>query len=398
VRVEPGIYKRPRDGKYEITTRDAGGVKRWVTVDGGIKAARERLAIEKAKSAKGELVPAAPRLTFGAAADLWWEAHSVRIRPSTRDSHRSSLRSVLGEFSSTRLTAITPAVVAQYVARMRAAGLKGTTIKGRLSIISMVYKYADRHLGHLGATPVSRLERGERPVSDITPPRVLTDEELAALLEAIDPRHRLLFELLAETGMRSGEGRALIWSNVDFDALELTIEATLPTWGDERAAPKTENSLRTIALTPTMVGKLRKHYLAMGRPFGGEFVFLRPRTSRARFRSYNRDAVEEIMRDARGRVGLDPIMRGRDVIARAPVPHDLRHTHASKLIATGFDMAEIATRLGDTIETVTRTYAHQWDAARRRKDHSARLEAALYGTAMEPTDSAKGPFRTGTAE
>jgi len=39
--------------------------------------------------------------------------------------------------------------------------------------------------------------------------------------------------------------------------------------------------------------------------------------------------------------------------------HDLRHTAASIMLDSDFSLAEVAYLLGDTIETITRTYAHK---------------------------------------
>jgi hypothetical protein len=61
-----------------------------------------------------------------------------------------------------------------------------------------------------------------------------------------------------------------------------------------------------------------------------------------------------------------------------PVGHDLRHTHASRLIALGWDPVEVAKRLGDRVETVLKTYAHEFDARRRGAERRAILEQ-LYG-------------------
>jgi hypothetical protein len=60
--------------------------------------------------------------------------------------------------------------------------------------------------------------------------------------------------------------------------------------------------------------------------------------------------------------------------------HDLRHTHVSRLFASGHDPVAIASRIGDSIQTVLSTYAQEYDAARRRDDESQAL-AALYDRA-----------------
>jgi integrase len=390
VRVEPGIFKRP-DGKLEIGWRDAAGKQRWRVVEGGIKAARAALDIERAKRAKGERVPLAPRLTFTAAGEAWWSAIEPRVRPRTQETYAGHLKRLREEFGTIRLSAITPTLVAAYVARLRAAGAKGWTVRGRLQILSSIYGHAVKRLGYVGDNPVGLLDRGERPsTSDAAPWRVLTDEELTRLLDAIPAEHRLVFELMAQTGLRISEALGLTWSSVDFDAATLTVETQRAHRGAAHVATKTQNSERTITLSPELIAKLRQYRLATGRPGGGEFLLRHTGIYRGHHRApghapYSQSLVNKVMQRARERAGLEPVMRGAKVIARAPVPHDLRHTHASRLIAGGFDVAEVAARLGDTIQTVLSTYAHEFDARGRRKDQSERLGEiyGFLGSAME---------------
>jgi hypothetical protein len=76
-----------------------------------------------------------------------------------------------------------------------------------------------------------------------------------------------------------------------------------------------------------------------------------------------------------------------------PVPHDLSHTHISSLIAAGWDIAEIAARVGDRIETVLRVYSHQFDAKRRSADRRASLEHR-YGVRMATGMATYTPSQT----
>jgi integrase len=175
--------------------------------------------------------------------------------------------------------------------------------------------------------------------------------------------------------VRVSEAAGLIWRNVDLEGGSITVDAQLDPRGERRVPTKTRGSMRTLVVPPALVGKLREHRLASGRPGELELVFRR----RDR-RSYY--AADKLVRAARKRAGLEAIESGGVLIARAPSAHDLRHTHASRLIAAGWDVAEVASRLGDTIATVLRVYAHEWDAVRRRQEQSDRL-AAIYGSAME---------------
>jgi integrase len=392
-RVEQGVYRRP-DGKLEIGWRDAGGRQRWRAVDGGVKAARAELAAEHTKRAKGEQTPDAPRLTFRAAGESWWDLRAVRhTRPQSQVVYRRTLDTLIGEFGSMRLSAITPHLVADYVAREQTAGYKGWTLKARMTILGSVFKHATKRLGYTGTNPVVLMDKREKPTSeDASPRRVLTDDELRKLLDAFDPRDRLLFETIAETGLRNSEARGLVWSNLDLTKGEITVDGQLGQDRPVRVAPKTKHSYRTIAISHTLAVKLREHRLATGRPGDDELVFrywvkYGRNGGTAGYRAYTLQETNLRMRHARERAGLDPIMRGDEMLARAPVPHDLRHTHASRLIAAGWDVAEIAGRLGDTIEMVLKVYAHEWDAVRRRADQRDRLEA-LYG--QRP---ATGPVR-----
>jgi len=52
------------------------------------------------------------------------------------------------------------------------------------------------------------------------------------------------------------------------------------------------------------------------------------------------------------------------------------------LIAAGWDVVEIASRVGDRIETVLNTYSHEFDAKRRSAERRASLEER-YGMATE---------------
>jgi uncharacterized membrane protein len=76
------------------------------------------------------------------------------------------------------------------------------------------------------------------------------------------------------------------------------------------------------------------------------------------------------------------------VVQPAPTFHDLRHTHASALIAQGWDIEEVSKRLGHANVAITqRTYVHEFDAAGRSQDRRDRL-AKLYSVEapVEATD------------
>jgi integrase len=370
IRVESGIYERP-DGRLEIGWRDARSKLRWRVVDGKLKAARAALAQEHAKRARGEDHGANPRLSFDTAADAWWEARVTRLRPATQRAYGPALKHLRAHFGRQRISSITPADVAAYVAA-KSDDLKGWTVKGHLTVLSAVYRYANRHLGVTAPNPVSALDGVERPKTDDSKPkRILNTGELSRLIAAVSPRHRLIFRLAAETGCRLAEVLGLTWEDTDVKGQAITFAYQLDRHG-KRVPLKTARSRRVLEITPGLAGELRKHKLASEKTSPGALVFVR---SSGRGHDH---------RNVGGRVLARAVERAK-LAEPSPTFHDLRHTHASALIADGWDVESVSARLGHTdVATTQRIYIHEFDAANRSDERRAKL-AALYGNPMETT-------------
>src|SRR5437868_2675285 len=93
-KVKPGIWRRKnRKGEwvYEITFRDSAGTQRRQTVPGGMRAAQTALASVQARMGRGERVAPAPRLTFGQAAEAWFEDKAPALADKTRRCYRYAL-------------------------------------------------------------------------------------------------------------------------------------------------------------------------------------------------------------------------------------------------------------------------------------------------------------------
>lgn len=378
-RVETGIYKRTgADGRtaFEIGWRDAQGKQRWRRVEGGITAARRALADEHSRRGRGERVAADPRLKFDAAADAWWEARASKLRAGTRSAYGSALKHLMLAFGGRRLSDIDPTDVARYVTRQQAAGLKGWTIKGQLTALSGIYKFAGRHLGFVGANPVAALDSVERPgTEDEKPKRILSGDELARLLAAVAPSYRLIFEFAAETGARLSEALGVAWGDIDTEAATVHFAHQLDRYSGKRVALKTVRSRRTVEITPTLAAKLREHKMAS--PASGKYdlVF----ATRNGTGHDHRNIGGRVMARAVTLAGLGPIQRDGREVEPAPTFHSLRHTHGSALIAAGWDIEEVSARLGHaSTATTQRAYIHAYDAARRSDGRRDRL-AQLYG-------------------
>lgn len=369
-RVEKGIYRRA-DGAYEIGWRDAQGKQRWRRVQGGLRAARAAYGEAIAHRARGERV-GDPRLTFNGAADAWLASRVERLRPSTQSAYGAALKHVRAALGQRRLTDIQAADVAAYIARRQSAGAKGWTIKGELTVISGTFKYASRHMSYAGPNPVAQLDRVERPsTDDEKPKRILTAAERDRLLAAVNEPYRLLFTTAAMTGGRLGEVLGLTWGDVDLEEDALTFAYQLDN-ARQRVPLKTKRSRRCIDIAPGLSAGLREHKLRAPRSGRHDLVFV----SRMGTPHDRRNVAGRVLRRAVERAGLGAIERDGSPPVPAPTFHDLRHTHASELIADGWDIVEVSSRLGhSSVEITMRTYAHEYDAANRSDERKRRLAA-----------------------
>ena len=189
-------------------------------------------------------------------------ARAIKLRSTTQSAYGAGRKHLDAEFGGRRLTDISPADVAAFVSKQEAAGFKGWTIKGQLTVLRSIFNYSARHLGLVGVSPVSLLDRVERPsTDDERPKRILNVDELQRLIAAIDDEYRLIFDFAAQTGARLGEALGIVWGEIDFDAGTVTLTHQLDRHG-ERVPLKTKRSRRCIEVTPTLVAALRKHKLA----------------------------------------------------------------------------------------------------------------------------------------
>jgi len=190
----------------------------------------------------------------------------------------------------------------------------------------------------------------------------LTENELTILVGATPARYQPLVLFLAGTGMRWGEATALLVGDVDLDATVPVVHVRRA-WkrtghgGLDTApgAPKTRAGLRTVSLPHQLVAELRP--LVDGRP-ADEYVFTAPRGGPVRSDHFHARAWGPTLRRLNARVDADGNKKIPD-LGKKPRIHDLRHSHASSLLAQGLPLPVIQARLGhESIETTVGTYGH----------------------------------------
>ncbi len=188
-----------------------------------------------------------------------------------------------------------------------------------------------------------------RPASS-GPARIWTAAELSAFLHAA--RHQRLYpalHLAAHTGLRRGELVGLRWSDLDEQTGRLSVCRTLQTVAGQPVefGVKTRTSRRTVDLDQNTIEVLNRwrHRLRHDGLANGPDEAMFPN---AQGRPLNPESVSQLFDRIVRRSGLPRIRF-----------HDLRHTHASLLIAAGVPIKVVTERLGHAHPAFTiHTYQH----------------------------------------
>ena len=276
VSVERNIYRRP-SGVLEVGFKDASGIQRWRTVDGGIMAARKLRDELLARRGRGETVAPDSRLRFGEAADLWLAGPVSDLRAATQAGYRTAVEQHLRRrYGNRRLDGLTADDLAALVRDLREQGKSEATIAAVLGAVGRIYKFAARRLGFSGMNPITLMLSSERPKVSLAKRRpIFTPEQIEQTLAAATEPYRTLFTVAALTGARVSELCGLTWSDVgldDFDDAEITFAWQVDRKGSRRPT-KTDGSARTVPIPRELALVLARHKLAARDASPEAFVF-----------------------------------------------------------------------------------------------------------------------------
>ena len=337
----PGVYRR--GSRYVVRYRDPQGKQRQRAARTLSEARRIRSEVS-ADIQRGEY-RAESKMTFVEYATEWVETYTGRtsrgFREESRDEYRRDLRRATAFFGSRRLAEIDPPMVKQYAFTLSMQGLEQRTVTRILAPVKALFATAVedgliRHNPTTGVRLTAGMKAGKKRV------KVLTPQELAAVIQAVPPTELLLVRLLAQTGLRIGEACALRWQDVDTAAG--TVEVHQRVRKGKMGEPKSDSGFRVVPIGPDLAHDLKVHRMASPHSTPEAYVFA-----------------------TKAGLPADPDNRRREFkkgAKKAGVPwaafHTLRHTAASMWLSSGrFNIAQVARMLGHHDPSVTlSTYIH----------------------------------------
>lgn len=304
----------------------------------------------------------------------WAPEHCSTLTQATRERYSSSYKlHVQPWLGSVPLGHLTVAKLREWQAGRLAAGASPETIaKARVMLSSVLRHAAESEV--ITANPLSVVRAPKATHHDaVTPLSPLTVENIRAVLAAPMPifvfegqrlgrrrvgyempdqrtaqvraRDALIVSVLAYSGVRPGELRALHWSDVH----ERTITVQRGTNPDGAVKATKNAQRRSVRLMAPLAQDLREYRLLAGRPPEDALIF--PRADGCAW-------TREDWGNWRSRTWHAACLRaGLDV----PRPYDLRHSAASLWLAEGQQPPQVARWLGHSLAVLLRTYAHLID-------------------------------------
>jgi len=317
--------------RYRARYRDAGNRQHEKRFARKVDARRWLDEATSALVTQTWTAPERGRVTVASWAEQWLAAQTG-VKPSTHYRYGSILRThIIPAWGQHRLSDVSHADVAAWVARLRAHGSAPATVRQIHRVFSLLLSLAVRD-GRIPRNPADRV-----PLPRVTrgEPRFLTRDEVERLADAAGADSDSV-RLLAYTGLRFGEMAGIRVRRVDFLRRRLTIAEAVTEVAGRIAygTPKTHQQ-RTVPLPADLVEPLARR--CEGKT-PDDLLMTAPGGSVLRLRNWRRSVFDPAVKAA----GLTDV-----------TPHDLRHTAASLAVASGAHVKLVQRMLGHASAAMT---------------------------------------------
>ncbi len=201
--------------------------------------------------------------TFEGFVGIWERDYLSLCKPATQSGTRTHLKRLKAAFGQKDMRQIDAGDIQRLIAEMDSEGLAAKTIRNMWGVTSLIWnaalaqKYVDAVL------PKPKLPRKSKKR-----PRFFTLEEVGKIIAASQGEQQVFYWLAAETGLRAGELAGLKLTDIDGDGL--TVSRSV--WNGREQSPKTDNAVRTVALSPEVITLLWEQ-IEKQKTKGHEFLF-----------------------------------------------------------------------------------------------------------------------------
>ncbi|MGH2513814.1 MAG: tyrosine-type recombinase/integrase [Candidatus Limnocylindrales bacterium] len=264
------------------------------------------------------------RLPLAEYVEGWFRTSGAHLAPESKRAYRIRITPIVDALGKSPIGRLRVSDIERVMAAQATSGASPRAIASAVTVLGIILNSAYRD----GAILRNVAHDARKPRFETPEVRVMSLVEARAILDATEAMDvGPIVALLIGSGLRIGEALALDWSDIDFDAGTVRVRSG-----------KTPRSRRIAPVTASALETLRAR-----RQLGGLVFDISANRVRVRFNA---------------------------AMAAAKLPkrhlHELRHGHATLLLATGTDMRVIADQLGHAKPSMTSDiYAHVQQGAQR---------------------------------
>lgn len=211
-----------------------------------------------------------------------------------------------------------------------------TTIKDYLGKLSLFFKDAIEKYNLITVNPVDKITiKVKHEKQDMI---VFSNKESIELLSKLKGEYYYIALIALKAGLRIGEIVGLTWQDIDFVNKKIIVNKQWKELAKNEygfGALKSKNSNRVVPMPGILVKELKQLKK-------NSVIQIDNRL----FSYKNTASITAMMKTKFNRIGYDISI------------HNLRHTYATNLIASGLDYRTAAMLLGHTVEMTMKTYSH----------------------------------------
>jgi integrase len=314
------------------------------------------------------------RMTVAAFLERWVEHMQGQVSPRSHERYAELARkNIVPLLGGLALTKLQPAQISRAYAKALASGRRDG--KGGLSARTVTHMHRVLREALQQAVRWQLLARN--PADAVKPPKVerkqmsvLDTDATAELIEAARP-YRIFVPILLGVlcGLRRGEIAALRWRSVDLDAGQLMVVASIEQTKNGCREKETKSGrARAVALPATLVEELRRHRIQQAQELLQIGIRLTDDShvvAQSDGSPLQPNSLTHAFVDFLADRGLKHIRL-----------HDLRHSHATHMLAAGVHPKVASERLGHSKVGITLDlYSHVLPGM--QEDAAAKVDAAL---------------------
>ena len=342
--MEYNFTYREKDKGFQVILSYKDNVGRWKQKSKqGFKTKREaknagdKLLEEVKANAPVYIDNSTANITFGEFAAIFLNDTRRSIAYNTILGYQHALKA-FSELKDMRLVDITHSDI---LSIFNSLPVKANTANLYLVKLKTIFKRAVSPYELITKDPTAGIQplkiKGQRKINALSKERL---EAILARLKTTDHTVYTACCIAAFAGLRVGEIAALKWSDIDFNAGTLKVERQMVATNKNVMALqelKSNNSYRTVPIPLRLQTVLAEYKNKYPRHIS-DMVFWNA--------TYH--SIKRVSQYTKGDISI----------------HDFRHTYATTLLSSGFDIKTVAALLGDTVETVLKAYVHYTDEMR----------------------------------